>query len=115
MLEKNDIKIIKEIINDAFDTRMKRIEKDMAGIKKDMATKEDWANLEMRMDLKLDDIFKHLKSMILEVHEDLNSLIKRIKKINTEDVIAVNDDVQNLKKRISELELKINVMEEATA
>lgn len=179
MLDKNDIKIIKEIIDESldvkvkkiidesldvrlkemdesWDTRLKEMDKswdtklkgmdeswdtrlkemdrswdtrldakltpimeeivsikgEVYNLKEDVANlKKEMIEMERRIDIKLGDMFNHLKSMIFAAQDDLKDLIEKVKQANSEDIMAVNDDVQEVKKRISELEINFKAMQ----
>jgi len=121
MLDQNDIKIIKQIVDDSlevkFDLKLKPIKEvmatkqDLADLENRMATKQDLADLENRLDIKLEDMFTHLKSMMLGIRDDLKELINTVKNMSTEDISAVNDDVQKLKRKVDKLEVRLNAMQ----
>ena len=112
MLDKNDLQSIKEVIDvsieAALDVALTPIKNDVSELKNDVSS------------LKQDMVFvkQELTSIRTEMGQFRNDLarveakIDRLIKMESEDVIALNNDVQILKKKHEELEKQLKILQE---
>jgi DNA repair ATPase RecN len=89
MLEKEDLKQIEKIINTALDTK-----------------------LDAKFDEKLDPIKQKLDNIEVEI-KDIKDDLEKLIRMESEDIKASYDDMEVLRKRITDLENIVKQMQQA--
>src|SRR4030042_1377227 len=130
MLDKNDLNKIEEIMENKITPLRQEIgsmkqeissmkqeigsmKQEIGSMKQEMGSmKQEIKNLELKMDTKFDAMevklaeqIEYTRQMLHSFREDIREDMKQIMRTSSEDIIAVNDDVQDNKKRIGELEM----------
>src|SRR4030042_1306657 len=123
MLDKNDLNKIEEIMENKITPLRQEIgsmKQDISSMKQEIGSmkqemgsmKQEIKNLELKMDTKFDAMevklaeqIEYTRQMLHSFREDIREDMKQIMRTSSEDIIAVNDDVQDNKKRIGELEM----------
>src|SRR4030042_103905 len=98
---------------DSMKQDMSSMKQEMGSMKQEMGSmKQEIKNLELKMDTKFDAMevklaeqIEYTRQMLHSFREDIREDMKQIMRTSSEDIIAVNDDVQDNKKRIGELEM----------
>ncbi|MEA2064714.1 MAG: hypothetical protein U9O66_00235 [Patescibacteria group bacterium] len=134
MLDKNDLKQIKEIIDVSFDdfaiivnSGFKSVDDRFA--KQDRYIEDRFAKqdryiddrfakqdryIEDKIEEKLIEKLSTIKSELFSIKEEIRRLDEKIGKIFktlSQDIIAVNNDTQDLKERVLKLEKKIEILQ----
>lgn len=74
--------------------------------------------IENIIDQKLDEKLDPIKQELFSIKQDIKWIMERMEtmeKTGSEDVIAVNNDVESLKQRVAELESQVRVLQASGA
>ena len=91
MLEKDDLKQIELIFNQALESRLVTI-------------------LDSKFDEKLEPIKQELADIRFEL-QAIKQRLERIEKAESEDISAAYHDIETLKKQLAELEIKVQKLQ----
>ncbi len=136
MLDQNDLKQIEEVVERIVESKNFSTKEDLKNLENRMdtkfTTKEDLKNLENRMDsrfekidsrfekidsrfeemeLKMAEQMEYMGRMLHSFREDIKEDMKQIMRTSSEDLTAVNNDVQKNKKRINVLEINVKALQ----
>ena len=121
MLEKEDFIQIGNIVNNALETSLEPIKQQMANlvdnetldaslepIKRQMANLVDFETLDASLE--------PIKQQMVDLEFELKEIKKELRCLNvseSEDVAAAYKDIKSLKKRVNDLEIRLNSFESA--
>ena len=110
MLDQNDLKQIGELLEqkleEKFEQKLEPIRQDIVEIKNDIVEiKKDVVEMK-------EDIYR-VRQAVKRIEEDVKLLTVRVDKIakmESEDVIAIDNDVGILKRKVAEIENKLTLL-----
>ncbi len=114
-MKKNEptIQDILEAVNNGFSLMEERIDEKFKKMKKELK-KDLEETLEKKLEEKLEEKLAPIRQEIFSIKQDLLRIENRLDmviKANNEDGFAMNKEIEKLKRKVQELELKVKILE----